>query len=274
MKYILAFVFLLSNPITFIADINEKQDLAQKAYQAQKYKEVIAHYLYLIKEQEIDNENIYINLANAYYNEKNWEGAFNFYQKASEKENAFLQSIAFSQMGLLLEIEQNHEEALVYFKDAILKDPLNFEARYNYELLKKRIQKEEKKYNSQKNQEQNTNQSKRNSNSQNIEDDENGNINNIEENENGNINRRRRQRIRGNDGNESEKIPSESGAELGNGNQEKGENINPEKLKEMKITRDKAINILEAMRIQEIQYIQQKKKKSKNVPSDEKKPNW
>ena len=54
---------------------------------------------------------------------------------------------------------------------------------------------------------------------------------------------------------------------------DKKDNFNPEKLKDMKVTEEKAKMILEAMKNQEVQYLQQNKRKA-TKPKDKGKPDW
>ena len=53
----------------------------------------------------------------------------------------------------------------------------------------------------------------------------------------------------------------------------KDDNFNPDKMKDIKVTEEKAKMILEAMKNQEIQYLQQNRRKA-SKPKDKSKPDW
>jgi hypothetical protein len=82
--------------------------------------------------------------------ENTYTTAVENYGRVSESEKFRLASIAYNQMGITtytardVEEESKEDEAMVeaanYFKSALKKDPGNEFARYNYELLRKRIQ--------------------------------------------------------------------------------------------------------------------------------------
>ena len=142
MKYYITFILLVFNPINFIADRNKQLHSAQEAYQKKAYQQAVNHYTYLVESHKIQHEKLFLNLAHSYFQLKKWEGAYRYYQKTLEDGHPYLHSIALQQLGLLLAVDTDTEQALAYFKEAIQKDPLNYTARYNYELLKKRQQKD------------------------------------------------------------------------------------------------------------------------------------
>ena len=82
--------------------------------------------------------------------ENTYSSAVENYGRVSESEKFRLASIAYNQLGITtyaarnVEEEGKEDEALLeavnYFKSALKKDPENEFARYNYELLRKRIQ--------------------------------------------------------------------------------------------------------------------------------------
>ena len=82
--------------------------------------------------------------------ENTYSSAVENYGRVSESEKYRLASIAYNQLGITtytarnVEEEGKEDEALLeavnYFKSALKKDPENEFARYNYELLRKRIQ--------------------------------------------------------------------------------------------------------------------------------------
>ena len=87
-------------------------------------------------------------------NDFTYANGLRYYDSVSESNNNRLASIALNQMGVstykLREIAEEGEEeralveAVDYFKSSLKKDPTNEDARYNYELLKSKIQFPEK----------------------------------------------------------------------------------------------------------------------------------
>lgn len=246
LKY-LAFLLLAINPINYIANINQTQLDAIKAYQDKDYDKAIVKYLYLMEELGVKNDLVYFNLAQAFYQKKFYTEANAFYQKVvQETKKDELKSITFLQLGLLAEKSKSYEQALNYFKNALKKYPLNIEARYNYELLKKRL----KRLQPPQNKKNNNNEQKENQNNlknQSANEDENGENKNAFKKGTG----------------EKQKV-KDLQADL-NGDQQmkinaNSQNVSKDKLKQMNMNVEKANMVLEAMKNQEVQYLQQRKK--------------
>ncbi|MCR9083856.1 MAG: hypothetical protein NXH89_15620, partial [Cyclobacteriaceae bacterium] len=62
-----------------------------------------------------------------------------------------LSSFAYNQGGVLLGNKKEYEAALSKFKTALIKDPLNEVARYNYELLARWMKRDEERKNQEEN---------------------------------------------------------------------------------------------------------------------------
>lgn len=232
MKY-LFLILLAINPVSYIAEINRTQIKAEEAFLQKDYASVIQYYAYLADTLNVKKEKIWLNLAHAYFKNKNPDKAAFYYDKAKNMaEKKSHQSIACSQLGYIAEIDQNNEMALAYFKQAIKRNPSNVEARYNYELIKKRIhilQKKEGKKN------------RKNTANKRVSKQQDHKVTNmlLEEQEEGKNMLRK-------------KAKQENG--------ENGHYLQPEKLQQIKLNREKAEAILKALLNQEIQYIQQIKR--------------
>jgi tetratricopeptide (TPR) repeat protein len=188
-----------------------------------------------------------MNLAHGYFQLRDADKAAFYYTKLTEKGNNFTQSVALNQLGYIADVTQNPERALEYFKQAILKNPQNYEARYNYELVRKRLQRQP-----QNNATQNKQTKQENKQDPEGKDE----IQKVE------------QKINRPDEKDSNQKNEES-------TEEKKVQLQPEKLKEAKLNKEKAEAILEALKNQEAQYIQQLPKKKNTQKANSKKlPDW
>jgi tetratricopeptide (TPR) repeat protein len=147
MKYLLlSLLALITTPDPWkISRINSKKKEARNAYAAGDYKKAIQHYRYLVDSLAVTEDEITINLANAYYLTKDTANAQNHYQAASQSEKPYIRSKAEQQLGMMANRTGRQEEALNHFKQAIKADPQNEDARYNYEMLKKKLEEKKKK---------------------------------------------------------------------------------------------------------------------------------
>lgn len=155
MKYglLLMLAFLLTDPIK-IGKINRAKAKAKDAFQAGEYKEAASIYTYLIDSLGVQEDEILLNRAHAYYLQKDTAHAQSDYQALAQSSKNAIASKADLHLGLIANQNKKSEQALNLFKQAIKADPTNEEARYNYEMLKKKLdakKKEEEKKNKDKN---------------------------------------------------------------------------------------------------------------------------
>src|SRR6188768_1775555 len=155
MKYILITIMMLSihNDPLKIGNINSAKAEARKAYTSGDYKTAVAKYRYLIDSLNVTEDEVMLNLANAYYQLKDTANAFTNYQSLTGSTKNVVRSKAQQQIGIMNHQKGKLEEALKNYKQAIKADPSNIDARYNYELLKKKL--EEKKKQDQQKKDQN-----------------------------------------------------------------------------------------------------------------------
>ena len=195
-----------------------------------------------------------------------------------------LASLASNQLGIISykmgeqspdEKESFNQSALSNFKNALIRNPNNDQARYNYELLKKLIRQQEQQEQEQQQQDQ-QNQDKENQDQekkdQQQQDQENQNQDQKEQQEQEQKQDQQQQQ------NQEQQQDQEQSEQQNQEQQEGEEQKDPmeklmEKLKEMNIPLEKAQMILEAMKNNEIQYVQQKKKKA-SKRKDKSKPDW
>lgn len=137
-------IALLSTDPLKIGKINSVKAEAKKAFQSGDYKTAAEKYHVLIDSMGIKDDAVLLNLAHAYYLQKDTARAQTQYQPLTQSPSAEIASKASNQLGLLTNQQGKSQEALSYFKQAIKSDPANEDARYNYEMLKKKLDKKKK----------------------------------------------------------------------------------------------------------------------------------
>jgi len=150
--FLLAFSLLSIDP-SKISKVNKLKSEAKKAYLAGDMKTAIEKYKFLIDSLHVDEQEVAMNLANAYFNTNDTTNALNRYQPLAASRDAKINSWANQQMGVVANRQGKFEEALNYFKQALKSEPNNEQARYNYEMVKKKL--EEKKKQKQQNKDKN-----------------------------------------------------------------------------------------------------------------------
>jgi len=292
LKYLLLTIWLLigtDNTLTRIARINELKKQAQEAFLKKDFVTAAEKYKFLIDSMNVKEDQVWLNLAHANYELKDSTQAKNGYLQLTSSTNHQIKSLAYQQLGVMETEKENFEKSLSLFKASLKADPTNEESRYNYELLKKMMQEQEQQNQDQdqENQEQqnhpdkNRDQQDQQNNQNQDQQDQKENQQQPEDQEGGNQDQREQQQQEQEQQNQQEESKGqqqESKLEQQNqDHQQQQEQAQPkstvEKLEEMNITEEKARMILEAMRNNEIQYIQQKQRKATERP-DSGKPDW
>lgn len=298
MKFLITILLVLS-PLTDldkIARINKAKKEAKEAYLAGDFQLAQAKYILLIDSLGVEEEEVQLDFAHTLYNLNDTTNAVNNYQELSGSIDNSIASIAQQQLGQVMFDKKQYELALEHYKNALRKNPRNQDARYNYELLKKLIQKQEEENKDQQNQDQdkkdqqdqneenkeeNKDQQDKDQEQQEQEqkDQEKEEQENKEEQEQQDQEQKEQEKKGGEEDEEQEKKEEQKEQEQQEGEKsEEKEKEEPkptpsDKLKEMNISEEKAKMILEAMKNNEIQYIQQNRRKAtKKKESD--KPDW
>jgi tetratricopeptide (TPR) repeat protein len=155
MKYIVVVLLaLISNDPREIAKVNALKRAAEEAFLAGNYDQAISNYITLADSMSIDEDEIKLNLAHAYYNLKDTASAKSHYNNLSSSDNNKLKSVAYQQLGVMNKDRGKLEEALQQLKSSIKADPTNQEARYNYEVVKKLLEEQQKQEQEQQNQDE------------------------------------------------------------------------------------------------------------------------
>lgn len=271
MKYlVLSLLLLISNDPREIAKINSLKKEAEKAFVSGNFDVAVSKYR-LLDSLRVEDPALKVNLAHALYQLNDTSAARGAYQSATTVTDKKLKSIAYQQLGVMDKKVNKLEEALQNLKSSIKADPTNEGARYDYELVKKLL--EEQKKQEQENQDQNQDEQNKDQNQENKD----------EQNEDQNKDGEKSDEQKDQDKKEQDADKKDGEKEEGEneeGQEEESEEQQPtpeeqmkEKLKEMNISEEKAQMILEAMRNNEVQYLQQQKRKAtKRPPSG--KPDW
>jgi type IV secretory pathway VirB10-like protein len=234
----------------------------------------------------VDEGEVEMNLANAYFNLNDTSNALNRYQPLSVSEDSKINSQANQQMGVVANRQGKFEEALHYFKQAMKAEPNNEQARYNYEMVKKKLEEQKKKEQQDKDKQDKKDDQKKDQNKdqkdQQNKDQKDKQDQKDKKDQDKKDEQKKDQKEKQDQKDKEQKEKEQKEKEQQKKNQpddkknEKKDKQDPslsEKLKDMKISEEKAKMILEAMKNQEVQYLQQNKRKA-TKPKDKGKPDW
>lgn len=252
-----------------IGKINEAKASAKAAYLAGNYESAVKQYTYLVDSVGIAEEEVMLNLASSYFHLKDTVNTIRSYQPLTMSLNNKIKSIANQQIGVLNNREGKFEEALNYLKQAIKADPTNDDAKYNYEMIKKKLAEQKKKEEQEKKDQNKQEQEKKDEKQQDQKDKENKEQKDQQQSDQDKKDQEKKDQEKKENAKEQEKKDQEN-------KQEKEQEIPPsvkDKLKDMEMSEEKAKMILEAMRANEFQYLQQNKRKA-TKPKDRNKPDW
>lgn len=289
MKFTVLIVLVLAaiiDPVT-IGRINSLKREAREAYASGDYKTAISKYRYLVDSLNSREDEVMLNLANAYFNANDTTQAIAGYQSVVGSEKPDVRSKAQQQLGIMNHRAGRLEEALNNFKQAIKADPNNRDARYNYEMLKKKLDEEKKKQqqdqqnrdkqnkenqkdDNQKDQKQKQDQKKNEEQQKKEQEQKDQQQKDQQQKEKEEKEQQQKDQQKKEDAEQKDQRDAEE-------KQQKNEKQPPpdwsKKLQEMKISEEKARMILEAMKNQEKQYLQQNQRKA-TKPRDKGKPDW
>lgn len=269
--FLIVLALLISDPKE-IAKINSLKKEAEAAFLNGDYYLAIEKYSYLTDSMGLEEDQIRLNLAHAYYHSGDTSSAKMGYGKLGSSTNKALKSIAYQQLGVMSKDAKKLEQALQQLKSAIKANPRNEEAIYNYEVVKKLL--EEQKQQQQQQDQQNKDQNEENKNEENQNDEQ-----NQDQKKDGEQNEEEKKDGENQEQDQEKKDQDQQNQDKKEGEQEEQEQeksqeqMTKEKLEEMGISEEKARQLLEAMRQSEIKYLQnQKRKATKRPPSG--KPDW
>ena len=204
-------LFLNIRSLTNVSERNLLKSQAGIAFTQKKYELAVEKYQNLSDISFNLEPEARLNLAHAYFYTNDTTKALNQYKRLLKVNDERILSTALIQIGVIDTMLGDSTTAIIIFKEALNKNPDNKIARYNYELLRKKMPPQPP----QNNQNQNNHSEEQNP----------------------------------NNGGETQKTEEK---------QEELSSQTPEKM-----SKEKALQILEAMKTNELQYSQQRKKASK-----------
>ena len=142
-KILLVIFLFIPSSWKKIGEKNSAITQAEQAYMATDFELSVRQHLGLINEHQISTPETKFNLALSYQNNGQEEEAKKTYEEVIRLGTKILSSFASNQVGVLEGRESNHKDALAYFKSALMQDPDNEVARYNYELLSRWLEENE-----------------------------------------------------------------------------------------------------------------------------------
>jgi hypothetical protein len=274
---VIAFV----DPAT-VRKINAAKEAAEDAFKRGDYSTAIGHYKYLVDSLGVNEDEVVLNLANSYYLAKDTANAFSTYEKVTASPKNDIRSKAHQQLGIMANQQGRAEEALNFFKQAIKAEPTNDDARYNYEMVKKKLEEKKKKKVEEEKQQQNKDQQKLDQQNKDQEQKEQEQKDQQEKDQESKDEQNKDQQQKDQEQKEKEQKEQQEKEQQEKEQQEQEQkesqekempNLDREKLEQMKISEEKARMILEAMKNQEKQYLQQQKRKP-TKSRDRNKPDW
>ncbi len=255
-----------------IATVNRLKSLAKTALEQQDYTRAAGYYTKLVDSLRVDDENIRLNLAHALLLSGDTAQSQLRYSQLTSSQSASLKSVAYQQLGVLASGQKKYPEALAIFKESLKANPANEESRYNYELVKKLLEQqqeqEQQKDQSQDDKQQESEEKQEKQEQEGEQQKEEGESGEDQEGE------PQDQQSGEQESQDAEEQEAQEGQQSeGEEDQEQSSSPVSDKLKEMNISEEKAQMILEAMRNNEMQYIQQNRRKPQK-PRDRTKPDW
>lgn len=256
-----------------ISRINTAKSEAKKAYLAGDYKTAVEKYTYLVDSIGVKEDEVMMNLANSYFHLNDTARAISAFQPLTMSKNTKLQSVANQQLGVIHNREGKFDQALAYFKQALKTNPANEDARFNYEMVKKKLEEQKKQEQQQQNKDK-QNKDQQQKDQQKDEQEKKDEEQQKKDQQNKDQKSKEQKEKEEKEKKEQEAKDQKEQEEKDKKKEEK--EIPPsvrEKLKEMDMSEEKAKMILEAMKNQEIQYLQQNKRKA-TKQRDKTKPDW
>ncbi len=291
MSLVLTILLIISGSNNYKDNINAFNKIkreAEFAYNDENYQVAAEKYSYLIDSLNFRDDAAKLNLAHSLYQLNEIDNAKTIYADISNSKDKEIRSIANQQLGVFESRGQNLQKSLEYFKKSLMANPQNEDARYNYELVKKKLEEEQNQQDQDQKQDQDQDQNQDDQNNQDQKDQQNQDQNKEQqkdqEQKSKEDNKKEEQQNKEEQQEQKEQGQKDKEEEQKNSEPKKGEEENPEEMKnqaqpgepnfeEKEISKEMAEMILQAMRNKELQYLQQLKRKPQK-PVDKDKPDW
>ncbi len=257
--------------INDIATVNRLKKQAKTALEQQNYAQAANYYAQLVDSLRVDDENVRLNLAHALLLSGDTAQSQLRYSQLTSSQSSAIKSVAYQQLGVLTSEQKKYPEALATFKESLKANPTNEESRYNYELVKKLLEQQQQQDQEDQQQDDQQKESKEDQEKQKQEGEQQKEEGEQGEDQEGEPQDQQSGEEEPQDAKEQEAQEGEQSE--GEKDEEQSSSPVSDKLKEMNISEEKAQMILEAMRNNEMQYIQQNRRKPQK-PRDRTKPDW
>ena len=275
MRIFLLIVFIGSFFGIDIGKINALKKEAEKAFAAGDYQKAADTYQYLADSMGVREDEVLLNLASAKYQLADTAGAGAVYRQLTAASNRKIRSKAHQQLGVMASKKGKLEEAVADFKHALQADPSNQDARYNYELAARKLAEQKKKEQQQQQNKDNKDQQDKDKKDQQQKqkDQQNQDKKNQEQKQKDQQEKQKQEQEQQKKEQEKKEQEKREQEKKENEQEQKPKQFDPERMKQMKVSEDKARMILDAMKNNEIQYFQQNKRKA-TKPKDKNRPDW
>jgi tetratricopeptide (TPR) repeat protein len=239
-----------------IAAINQLKREAETAFHNKFWNVAINKYKLLTEKYHVKEPAVLLNLAHAYFEANEMSMALMHYEQAAKTGNKVIQTIAYQQAALIKAQSGQLEEALKFLRNSLRSSPSNQTARYNYEVvyalwIKKQQQQGQDEESSSDQSQQNKKQQQQNADKQ-------------QQQQKGQQSKENAQT------GEQDEQSSEQGKMEDKSSNSK---LRSRKLEQIKMTEEQARTLLDAIRNNEVQYLQQMQRQpSRRI--DRSKPDW
>lgn len=122
----------------YIKNTNERKVLANQFYSQHNLPRALESYYALVYHYQLKEESVLLNMANCYFELGNIEASRKIYQTLSKSQTIKINAQANTQLGIIQALSGKKQIALRYFKIALIADPSHDVARYNFELITKK----------------------------------------------------------------------------------------------------------------------------------------
>ena len=119
------------------------QDKGQKLFEEEKYGEAREYYESVLEKRDKDKAALFGIGSSAYY-QNDIEGALNSFRNTLDAEDDQLKSKSYYNLARILQDKNELEKSLALYRKSLELDPTDFDAKVNYELLKRQISESQK----------------------------------------------------------------------------------------------------------------------------------
>jgi hypothetical protein len=244
---------------------------ASNAYGKAAYDESVEKHLRLSSEFAINSANLTFNLGLSYHYNNQLDEAQRTYSSLLSDADKTIASFASNQVGVIQASQKKYPEALESFKFALIKNPNNEEARYNYELLSRWLEEnpdqnqddsegEDEQKDDENQEQENRDEKKDSKDGKDGEGDEKSEEDEASESE-------KKEDKSGEKSQQEKESDEASSLESDLSDRQKAMEKMKERLQEMNLSPEQAAQILEAMNAAELRFIQQNRKKPTQRPN-------